>query len=245
MISGVWPTRQQNGPLTFWRTNMFPRAQTRPTTDVNAAMTRVYMYMLLAVVTSMATSWYVSVTPALMAFFFTGVMSWITLLSPLAFIFLVPVLFNSGMGRGGMIATLLAFASLMGLSVSAMIAAYTTLSIVQAFMGAAVLFLTMTLYGYTTKKSLDSWGGFLLVGLISIIVVSLINVFIGSSLLSMVVSIAAILIFLGFTAYDTQTIKEQLATNPSPAVEVYGALNLYLDFINLFIHLLSLFGERD
>ena len=216
----------------------------RTVSDVNQAMTRVYQYMFLAVVASMGTAWYVSVTPALMAFFFTGAMAWVTLLSPLAFIFLVPVLFNSGIGRTGMLVTLLAFASLMGLSMSAMIAAYTAVSIVQAFMGAAVLFLTMTLYGYTTQKSLDSWGSFLLVGLISIIVVSVINLFIGSSMLAMLVSAAAVLIFLGLTAYDTQKIKEQLATSNSPAVEVYGAMSLYLDFINLFIHLLSLFGQR-
>ena len=223
---------------------MFAQTTMRTVSDVNQAMTRVYQYMFLAVVASMGTAWYVSVTPALMAFFFTGVMAWVTILSPLAFIFLVPVLFNSGIGRTGMLVTLLAFASLMGLSTSAMIAAYTAVSIVQAFMGAAVLFLTMTLYGYTTQKSLDSWGSFLLVGLIAIIVVSLINLFIGSSMLSMVVSAAAVLIFLGLTAYDTQKIKEQLATSNSPAVEVYGAMSLYLDFINLFIHLLSLFGQR-
>lgn len=223
---------------------MFAQTTMRTVSDVNQAMTRVYQYMFLAVMASMGTAWYVSVTPALMAFFFTGAMAWVTLLSPLAFIFLVPVLFNSGIGRTGMLVTLLAFASLMGLSMSAMIAAYTAVSIVQAFMGAAVLFLTMTLYGYTTQKSLDSWGGFLLVGLIAIIVVSLINLFIGSSVLAMLVSAAAVLIFLGLTAYDTQKIKEQLATSNSPAVEVYGAMSLYLDFINLFIHLLSLFGER-
>jgi FtsH-binding integral membrane protein len=223
---------------------MFAQTTMRTVSDVNQAMTRVYQYMFLAVVASMGTAWYVSVTPALMAFFFTGAMAWVTLLSPLAFIFLVPVLFNSGIGRAGMLVTLLAFASLMGLSMSAMIAAYTAGSIVQAFMGAAVLFLTMTLYGYTTQKSLDSWGSFLFVGLIAIIVVSLINLFIGSSVLAMLVSAAAVLIFLGLTAYDTQKIKEQLATSNSPAVEVYGALSLYLDFINLFIHLLSLFGQR-
>jgi hypothetical protein len=223
---------------------MFAQTTMRTVSDVNQAMTRVYQYMFLAVMASMGTAWYVSVTPALMAFFFTGAMAWVTLLSPLAFIFLVPVLFNSGIGRAGMLVTLLAFASLMGLSMSAMIAAYTAVSIVQAFMGAAVLFLTMTLYGYTTQKSLDSWGSFLLVGLIAIIVVSLINLFIGSSVLAMLVSAAAVLIFLGLTAYDTQKIKEQLATSNSPAVEVYGAMSLYLDFINLFIHLLSLFGQR-
>jgi FtsH-binding integral membrane protein len=211
---------------------------------VNERMKRVYLNMTLAVTTSMLVSYFVGNSAALMAFFFTGVMAWVTILAPLAFIFLVPVLFNSGIGRTGMLVTLLAFAALMGLSLSAMIAAYTAVSVVQAFMGAAVLFLTMTLYGYTTQKSLDSWGGFLFVGLIAIIVVSLINLFIGSSMLSMVVSAAAVLIFLGLTAYDTQKIKEQLATSDSPAIEVYGAMSLYLDFINLFIHLLSLFGQR-
>ena len=212
--------------------------------DVNVAMTRVYQYMFLAVMASMTTAYYVSITPALMAFFFTGVMTWVTMLSPLLFIFLVPVLFNSGISKTGMIVTLLAFASLMGLSISALLAAYTTLSAIQAFMGAAVLFLSMTLYGYTTKKSLDSWGSFLLIGLISIIVVSLINLFIGSGVVAMAVSAIAVLIFLGLTAYDTQKIKEQLAYNTNPAVEVYGALSLYLNFINLFINLLQLFGQR-
>lgn len=224
---------------------MFAQTITRTVSDVNAAMTRVYQYMFLAIVTSMTVAWYVSVTPALMAFFFTGFAALLTIFSPLLFIFLVPVLFNSGIGRGGMIVTLLSFASLMGLSMSAMIAEYTAVSIVQAFMGAAVLFLTMTLYGYTTKRSLESWGSFLFVGLIAVIIVSLINLFIGSSVLSMAVSAVAVLIFLGMTAYDTQDIRQQLATSNSPAVEVYGALTLYLDFINLFIHLLNLFGSKD
>ena len=223
---------------------MFAQATARTLTDINIAMTRVYQYMFLAVAASLSVAWYVSVTPALIAFFFTGAMAWVTILAPLAFIFLVPVLFNSGIGKGGMIATLLAFSSLMGLSMSAILAAYTAFSVIQAFMGAAVLFLTMTLYGYTTRKSLDGWGSFLIVGLISIIIISLINLFIGSSILATAVSAAAVFIFLGLTAYDTQKIKEQLAYSDSPAVEVYGALTLYLDFINLFIHLVQLFGHR-
>lgn len=223
---------------------MFAQAALRTFDEVNIAMTRVYQYMFLAVLASMGTAYYVSITPALMAFFFTGVMTWVTILSPLLFIFLVPVLFNSGISKSGMIATLLAFASVMGLSMAALFAAYTAISITQAFMGAAVLFLTMTLYGYTTQKSLESWGSFLLVGLIAVIVVSLINLFIGSSVLAMAVSAAAVLVFLGLTAYDTQRIKEQIAYSDSPAVEVYGALTLYLDFINLFIHLVQLFGQR-
>lgn len=224
---------------------MFEQVTTRSFNDVNQAMTRVYQYMSLAVITSMVTAWYVHVTPALSAFFLTGAMTWVTILSPLAFILIMPFLLNSGIGRLGMTLALVAFASLMGLSLSTVFKAYTTLSIVEAFMGAAVLFLSMTLYGYTTKKSLDSWGSLLFIGLIAIIIASLINLFIGSGLAAMAISAVAIVIFLGFTAYDTQKIKEQLASSDSPAIEIYGALSLYLDFINLFVNLLQIFGDSD
>jgi FtsH-binding integral membrane protein len=102
----------------------------------------------------------------------------------------------------------------------------------------------MSFYGYFTKQSLDSFGKYLMVGLIAIIIVSIINIFIGSSTLQMFVSAAAVLIFLGLTAYDTQKIREQIMESSSPATEAMGALTLYLDFINLFLSLLHLFGGR-
>jgi FtsH-binding integral membrane protein len=136
------------------------------------------------------------------------------------------------------------FAALMGLSFATIFVVYTTASIVNAFLGAAVLFGVMSGYGYFTKKSLDSVGKYLMIGLIAIIVVSIINIFIGSSALQMFVSAAAVLIFLGLTAYDTQKIREQIMESSSPATEVMGALTLYLDFINLFLSLLQLFGGR-
>lgn len=216
--------------------------------QVSQAMINVYNYMLLAVVASMGTSWLVSTNAALMAFFFTGPMAWVTLLSPLAFIFIVPIIFNAGVGRFGAVVTLVAFASLMGLSMSAMMAAYTSASIVTAFMGAAILFGTMSVYGYITKTNLEGIGQYLMVGLIAIIIASLVNIFLlGSSALATVISAIAIFIFLGLTAYDTQNIKRRLATASPDTIhveEVYGAMSLYLDFINLFIHLLSLFGEK-
>jgi FtsH-binding integral membrane protein len=136
------------------------------------------------------------------------------------------------------------FAALMGLSFSMIFAVFTMGSIVSAFMGAAILFAVMSGYGYFTKRSLDSVGRFMFVGLIAIIIASIVNIFIGSTVMQMVVSALAIIIFLGLTAYDTQRIREMVSVDTSPAVEVSGALSLYMDFINLFINLLQLFGGR-
>ena len=116
--------------------------------------------------------------------------------------------------------------------------------IVTAFMGAGILFGTMSLYGYFTKQSLDSMGQFMFVGLIAIVIASIINIFIGSTVFQMVISALAIIIFLGLTAYDTQKIREDLMDNTNEHAEVYGAMTLYLDFINLFLSLLQLFGEK-
>jgi FtsH-binding integral membrane protein len=136
------------------------------------------------------------------------------------------------------------FAALMGLSLSVIFIAYAMTSIFTAFMGAAVLFGTMSFYGYFTKRSLEGMGSFLFVALIAIIIASLINLFIGSTVMQMVISAVSILIFLGFTAYDTQQIREAVSVDGEDSVstEVLGALNLYLDFINLFINLLQLIG---
>ncbi len=217
----------------------------RTASDINLAMARVYNNMFFAVLTSMAVSYFVGTSPELLQFFFTGFTKWVVIFAPLAFIFAVPILLNSGIGRTGKQLVLHSFAALMGLSFATIFALYTMGSIVSAFMGAAVLFGTMSAYGYFTKTNLDSMGKFLFVGLIAIIIASLINIFIGSTLLQMVVSALAIIIFLGLTAYDTQKIREQIMySNFDDGAEISGALTLYLDFINLFLNLLSLFGAR-
>ena len=131
----------------------------------------------------------------------------------------------------------------MGLSLATVFVVYTMGSITSAFMGAAVLFGTMSIYGYFTKQSLDNLGKYLFIALIAIVISSIINIFVGSTLFQMLISAAAIVIFLGLTAYDTQQIREQIY-NDVPNVEITGALSLYLNFINLFIHLLSLFGTK-
>jgi FtsH-binding integral membrane protein len=136
------------------------------------------------------------------------------------------------------------FAALMGLSMATIFVVYTMGSIVSAFMGAAVLFGTMSLYGYFTQRDLSGLGSLLFVGLIAIIIASVINVFVGSTLAQMVISAIAIIVFLGLTAYDTQKIREAVTYSTDGRAEIMGALTLYLDFINLFIHLLSLFGAK-
>jgi FtsH-binding integral membrane protein len=111
-------------------------------------------------------------------------------------------------------------------------------------MSAAVLFGVMSFYGYFTKKNLDTIGQYLFVGLVAIIIAIIVNIFIGSSLFQMVISAMAVIVFLGLTAYDTQKIRELVSVDADGRSEVMGALTLYLDFINLFLSLLQIFGGR-
>jgi FtsH-binding integral membrane protein len=216
----------------------------RSAEEINSAMGRVYGHMSLAVIVSMLVSYWVGTTPELLQFFFTGVLKWIVIFAPLAAIFGVSYVLGNNPSKGVAQLCLHGFAALMGLSFATIFAIFTMGSIVSAFMGAAILFGVMSFYGYFTKRSLDSLGKFMFVGLIAIIIASIINIFIGSTVMQMVISSLAIIIFLGLTAYDTQKIREELSVDTTPAAEVSGALTLYMDFINLFINLLQLFGDR-
>ena len=212
--------------------------------EVNSAMTRVYGHMSLAVLVSMMVSIFVGLSPQLLAFFFTGVMKWIVIFAPLAAI-LAFAFAQDNFNKTQLQLFLHGFAALMGLSFATIFAVFTMGSIVSAFMGAAVLFGTMTVYGYFTKTNLDSMGKFMIVGLIAIIIASIVNIFIGSTVVQMVISALAIIIFLGLTAYDTQKIREVVSVGGDTGrEEVIGALTLYMDFINLFINLLQLFGIK-
>jgi FtsH-binding integral membrane protein len=200
--------------------------------------------MSLAVLVSMLVSYFVGSSPELLQFFFTGAMKWIVIFAPLlailAFAFAV-----DNFSRSQLQLFLHGFAALMGLSFATIFAVFTMGSIVSAFMSAAVLFAVMSAYGYFTKQSLDSLGKFMIVGLIAIVIASIINIFIGSTVMQMVISALAIIIFLGLTAYDTQKIREAVSVDSDTGrEEVIGALTLYMDFINLFINLLQLFGIK-
>ena len=216
----------------------------RSAEDINSAMGRVYGHMSVAVAISMLVSWFVGTTPELLAFFFTGVLKWIVILAPLAAI-LMFAFASERFNKSQLKLFLYGFSALMGLSFATIFAIFTMGSIVSAFMGAAILFGTMSFYGYFTKKNLDSMGKFMFVGLIAIIIASIVNIFIGSTVMQMVISALAIIIFLGLTAYDTQKIREAVSVDGDTGrQEVLGALTLYMDFINLFINLLQLFGIK-
>jgi FtsH-binding integral membrane protein len=189
-------------------------------------------------------SYLVGTSPELLQFFFTGVLKWIVIFAPLAAICGGGDVLGNNPSKGVAQLCLHGFAALMGLSFATIFAVFAMGSIVSSFMGAAILFGVMSGYGYFTKQSLDSMGKFMIVGLIAIVIASIVNIFIGSTVMQMVISALAIVIFLGLTAYDTQKIREELSVDTSPAAEVSGALTLYMDFINLFLNLLQLFGDR-
>ena len=217
----------------------------RSAEDVNSAMGRVYGHMSLAVIVSMLVSYFVGSSPELLQFFFTGVLKWIVIFAPLAAVFGVSYVLSTNPTKGVAQLCLHGFAALMGVSFAMIFAVFTMGSIVSAFMGAAILFAVMSGYGYFTKRSLESMGQFMFIGLIAIVIASIVNIFIGSSLMATVISALAIIIFLGLTAYDTQRIREMISVDTSPAVEISGALSLYMNFINIFINLLQLFGTRQ
>jgi FtsH-binding integral membrane protein len=140
------------------------------------------------------------------------------------------------------------YAALMGLALGSIFVAYTGTSIARVFFITGATFGAMSLYGYTTQRDLSGFGSFLFMGLIGIVIASLVNIFLGSSMLQFIISVVGVLVFVGLTAYDTQQIKEMYDVNDDGTVAgrkaVMGALRLYLDFLNLFIMLLQLFGDR-
>lgn len=212
--------------------------------QINSAMGRVYANMALAVITSMVVSGLVASSPGLMALLFGTALKWVVMFLPLVAILAASFAYER-MSKGQLQIFLHGFAAIMGLSFATIFVVFNMGSIVSAFMAAAVLFAVMSFYGYFTKKDLSSWGSFLMVGLIAIIIASVINIFIGSTVMQMVISAIAIIVFLGLTAYDTQNIRQMVSYDNDGKMEVWGALSLYLNFINIFLSLLQLFGQRN
>jgi len=168
--------------------------------------------------------------------------------SPLAFVLAMSFGLNK-MSSKTLQLVFWAFAAVMGLSLSSIMLMYTGESIARTFFITAATFGSLSLYGYTTKKSLSGWGTFLFMGLIGIIIASIVNIFMQSTMMSFIISAAGVLIFAGLTAYDTQKIKQMYyqVSNPEMLAKaaIMGALNLYLDFINLFLMLLRFLGNRN
>ena len=178
--------------------------------------------------------------------FFSG-FKWLVMLAPLGIVFYMSFGINK-MSASKAQTVFWIFAALMGLSLSWILLVYTGKSVARVFFITSATFGAMSLYGYTTKRDLTKLGSFLMMGLIGIIIASLINIFMKSSMMYFVISILGVLIFVGLTAYDTQKIKNMYVASDSGELigkkAVMGALTLYLDFINLFIMLLRLFGQR-
>lgn len=230
----------------MFNTEVDTAPQWRTADAVNSAMLRVYNYMLMAVAVSGIAAMLVASSPDLMQFLFTGFMKYVVIFAPLAAMFLIIPAMNAEPPKPVALAMLGGFAALMGVSMATIFVVYTIGSIAMAFFSTCVLFGTMSVYGYFTKRSLESMGQYLFVGLIAIIIASIVNIFIGSSVLTMAISAIAIVIFLGLTAYDTQQIREMISDDSvGGSAEVLGALTLYLDFINIFVNLLQLFGSKN
>lgn len=180
-------------------------------------------------------------------FMFASAFKWVVIFAPLAMVFFISARINAMSLSAAQIAFWV-FAALMGASISSIFLIYAGESIARVFFITAASFGALSLWGYTTSKDLSGWGSFLFMGLIGIIIAMLVNLFIGSTALQFAISVIGVLVFAGLTAYDTQQIKEMYSVNDDGSASgrkaVMGALRLYLDFINLFMMLLSLFGDR-
>jgi FtsH-binding integral membrane protein len=179
---------------------------------------------------------------------YTSPLRWVVILAPLALVFFLSFRINS-MTVTAAQTTFWVYAALVGLSLSSIFLIYTGQSVVQTFFVTAAAFGGLSLYGYTTKRSLSAMGSFMIMGLFGLIIASLVNIFLQSSALQFAISAIGVLVFAGLTAYDTQRIKEMYYEADSAAVAgrkaIMGALTLYLDFINLFMFLLQFMGNRQ
>ena len=210
-------------------------------------MLRVYNYMATGLGLTGLTAYFVAITPSLFNAIYGTPFYWIVALAPLGFVFYLSArLHKISFAKAQTVFWI--FSGVMGLSMAYIFIAYTGASIARVFFITAGTFAGMSLYGYTTKKDLTGWGSFLFMGLIGIIIAMIVNIFLQSGMLSFIISCVGVLVFVGLTAYDTQNIKNAYYAGDSNEVgskkALLGALKLYLDFINLFILLLQLFGQR-
>jgi len=211
-------------------------------------MLRVFNYMAIGLVVTGLVAYIVGNTPALYVPIFQSPLKWVVILAPLAFVFFFSFRIQA-MSAAAAQMTFWAFCAVMGLSMASVFLVFTGTSIARTFFIAAAMFGATSLYGYTTKRDLSKFGSLLIMGLIGVVIASLVNLFLQSSALQFVVSIIGIMVFVGLTAWDTQRIKEDYAENfgeeSLQKLAVFGALSLYLNFVNLFQLLLNFTGERE
>lgn len=224
---------------------------------LRAHMNKVYGTMSIGMLLTFAVAWAVGTSPQLLAVFrdpvtlSPNILGWIVMFAPLIMVFAFGAMINK-LSAAGAQTFFYVFASVMGLSLSWIFVAFTGMSIAQVFLVTAIAFAGLSLWGYTTKKDISGWGSFLIMGVIGLVVASIINIFLGSPAIMFAVSILGVLIFAGLTAFDTQNIKNTYLQHAAHGDQewmaksgIMGALSLYLNFINMFMMLLQLFGNRE
>lgn len=218
--------------------------------QTNSVMKRVYVRMFIGLLVSAFCALGVASSPALFSFFFANrIMYWGMWIAMLAMAWIIPSRMDR-MSTGAMIGWFVLFSALMGASIAPIFIAYRLGTIVYTFFITAGTFGAMSVYGYFTKTDLTKIGSFLIMALFGLIIASIVNIFVKSGTFDWIISIVGVLIFVGLTAWDTQQVKAISRANLDPAMAdklaTMGALNLYLDFINLFLMLLRIFGgSRD
>ncbi len=235
--------------MAFERRPAMARVDTRARADIDeglrAFMLKVYNYMCLGLGVTGAVALFTASSGTMLAAIYGTPLQWLVMLSPLAFILILSFGINR-LSPGACQALFWAFAAVMGLSMASIFLVFTGSSIARVFFVTAAAFGGLSLYGYTTRKNLSGMGSFLIMGLIGILLAMLVNIFLESSALQFAISVIGVLVFAGLTAYDTQRIKLSYYAADGTAVAekkaIYGALSLYLHFINMFYFLLMLFG---
>lgn len=214
-------------------------------------MNKVYGTMSVGLLLTFAAAWAVGNNAAMMNTLFTGFTRYIVMFAPLIMVFAFGAMINRLSVAGAQL-FFYAFSAVMGVSISYIFAIYTGVSVAQTFLVTSIAFAGLSLWGYTTKKDISGWGSFLIMGVIGLIVASLVNIWLQSPAIMFAVSAIGVLIFAGLTAYDTQKIKNEYIAHAMNAdsewlgkAAIMGALNLYLDFINMFMFLLSFLGNRE
>ncbi|SPF77306.1 Inner membrane protein YbhL [Aliiroseovarius pelagivivens] len=228
-------------------------AGTRAAIDegLRAHMNKVYGTMSVGLLLTFAAAWAVGNNAAMMETLFTGFTRYIVMFAPLIMVFAFGAMISRLSAAGAQL-FFYTFSAVMGVSLAYIFVIFTGVSIAQTFLVTAIAFAGLSLYGYTTKRDLGPMGAFLIMGLIGIIVASIVNIFIGSSMIHFAISVIGVLIFAGLTAYDTQKIKTDYIAHAHAMDSewlaksaIMGALSLYLDFINLFMFLLQFLGNRE
>jgi FtsH-binding integral membrane protein len=204
-------------------------------------MIGIYNRMSIGLVITGLVAFIMSSVPELSQLYQTWLV-WPMILAPLALVFFMSFKLDS-LNASTLKTLFYTYSALMGMSLGVLFMVYTSASIFQAGFVTAATFAAMSLYGYTTKRDLTSIGGFLIMGLIGIIIAGLVNIFLASSLMAFIINVAAVLIFVGLTAYDTQKLKEMYEVADDKTMTM-GALTLYMDAVNLFINILQLIGVK-